>query len=219
MLYLVTDQENKTWRNILWGGNITHEESNSNYHFAAYNSPLVASFMYPTYDGIAYNPAVPPKIWEAIGEGESHDQGGFRNKYAKLTTTVEVAFQNPTIDQRMNFALLCAMSLILNPIFRTWAINYLRGTDQTKETAHVVSEALSDQATQEDLPPGHEYYDCAFPALAAVMLNEPAEFCANTAHRAYFDALDRNIPLDLDHMARIACMIAGPEIAMVLNEK
>lgn len=213
MLYLVTDQNNKTWRDVQWGENITHEESNTNYHFAVYDSPLVASYMYPTYDGIT-----DPKIWEAVGEGESHDQGGFRNKYAKLTTIKEVAFQNPNTDQRMNFAILCAMNLILHPVFRTWALNYLKGVDQTKETAHVVSEVLVEQLGT-DLPPEHEYYNCAHPVLAAVMLDQPAEFCANTAHRAYFDSLEQNIPLNLEHIAQIANLISGPEIAEVLNAK
>lgn len=218
MLYLVTNQENKTWRNIEWGEGITHEESNSNYHFTAYDNLLVAAFMYPTYDGIAYSTEITPRIWEAVGEGESNDQGGFRKKYAKLTTVKEVSFQNPNIDQRMNFAILCAMSLVLNDTFRSWAIDYLMRTNQTKEAAHAASEKLTAQLSEE-LPPGQEYYACAYPVLAAVMLDEPAEFCANAGHRAYFDAIDRNIPLELGHLAQIAMMIDGPEIAKVLYEK
>lgn len=170
--------------------------------------------MYPTYDGIAYDKSVTPKIWEAVGEKESDEQCGFYKKYAKLTTVKEVPFQNPNINQRMNFAILCAMNLVLNDTFKNWAIDYLMNKDQTKETAHAVSEKLTTQLS-EDLPPDQEYYTCAYPVLAAVMLNEPAEFCANAAHRAYFDAIDKNVPLNLEQLAQIAVTLTGPDIAKV----
>lgn len=223
MLYLVTNQENKTWRDILWGENVTHEENNANYHFAAYDSPTVASYMYPTYDGITTE----PKIWEALAPDhlELADPVGkrdFRRKYPKLTTVQEVPFKNPSLEQRINFAILCSMNLVLHPTYRNWALNYLKGEDQTKETAHATSETLINQMGT-DLPAEHEYYECAHPVLAAVMLDQPAEFCANAAHRAYFDSLDgKNSilelcpPLDLHQLAEIANLISGPEIAEVL---
>jgi len=212
MLYLVTDQNNKTWRDIQWGENITHVEDNPNYHFAVYDNPLVAAYMYPTYDGIT-----DPKIWEASGEGQSPDQIGFRNKYAKLTTLKEVEFQNPTTPQRMNFAILCAMNLVLHPEFRNWAIQYLRGIDQTKATAHTVSEILVSQIGT-NLPVEYQYYGCAHPVLAAVLLDQPAEFCANAAHRAYFDSLKNKEPLNLEQLAQIASLLPGIDIAEVLAD-
>ena len=217
MLYLVTDQNCQTWREVQWGINVTHIQTNPNYHFPVYDNLSVAAYMYPAYDGIEN-----PKIWEAIGEGESRSQTGFRNKYAKLTTLREIPFQIPTIEQRISFAILCSMNLVLNPLFQTWALNYLRNVDRTKETAHVVSEEISKQSGSE-LPLEHQYTDCAYAVLAAVLFNHPgndtevAAFTANAAHRAYFDSLDQEINLNLENLIQIVDLIPLEEIAQILG--
>lgn len=209
MLYLITDQEDKTWRDIQWGENVVHEETNSNYHFAAYDAPSVASYMYPAYDGITE-----PKCWSATGEGESPDQGGFRKKYAKLTTLNPFPLTIPTAEQRITYALVCCLNLIVNPLFRTWAINYLRDTDRTIGTMEVVQQTLWDQMEQE-LPPAHDYYNCAFPLFAGLSSGKIEEYTAWAVHRAYYDSLEKE-PLNLDSLAQIVSMLPSPQIAEAL---
>lgn len=227
MLYLITDENNKSWRETQWGENVSHTEDNPNYHFPVFQDILVASYMYPAYDFFEK-----PKIWEATTNTDPTEIS-FRSKYPQLTTIKEVQFVNPTIEQRITFALLCSLNLILNPTFREWALNYLKGIDQTKETAHKVSELLCDQLngtgtytqneagdwspTGKEIPMEYQYFDCAHPALAAIMLEQPQEFAANTAHRAYFDAVDKNIPFNLQNFAYIANLVPAAEIAKILE--
>lgn len=205
----MTNQNNQTWRNIQWGENITNQEDNPNFHFKCYDDLSIATYMYPAYEGYEN-----PHIWEAIGEGESRSQTGFCNKYAKLTTLKEIQYQNPTIEQRITLAILCSLNLVLNPLFRKWGIDYLRKIDQTPETAHKLSEELT---KQENLPLEHQYIDCTFATLAAVMLSEKEQFAANAIHRAYFDGIDLEQPLDLTQMADIVNSLEPEQIADFLD--
>jgi hypothetical protein len=210
MLYLITDQHNRTFRDIEWGANITHEETNDNYHFPAYHSADVATYLYPSYDGIRE-----PKLWTAEGENPSR-QEGIRSKYAKLTTLQEHSIQFPDNEHRIVFAILCAMNLVLNPLFREWAIKYLKGEDTSKESAKVLSDKLLELLGDDTIPPDHQYFDCCHAVLAAVLLDDPALFCANAAHRAYYDSLDMGIDLNLEQIAQVANIVPAAEIATML---
>lgn len=210
MFYLLVDQDNKTWRDTQWGENITHEEENDNYHFVVYNSPQAACYMYPCYEGTRN-----PKIWTATGENLNRDDG-FRSKFAKLTTISELPITLPTNEQRITFGILCAMNLVLNPLFRDWALAYLKGDDQTKETAHEVnSQLVAQQGT--GIPEEYEYIDCCHAVLASVMLDDPALFAANAAHRAYHDSFELNIPLSLEEVAQIVDVVSMKDIATLLE--
>ena len=153
MFYLITDKDNTTWRDVQWGENVTHEEENPNYHFAVYNSPQAACYMYPFYEEFKN-----PKLWAASGENPSRDEG-FRTKFAKLTTLNQLTSTLPNKDQRITFAILCSMNLVMNPIYRDWAVRYLKGDDQTKESAKLVADTLSEQSGT-PLPAEHEYTAC-----------------------------------------------------------
>ena len=206
MFYLITDQDNKTWRGVEWGENITHEEENPNYHFAVYNSPQAACYMYPFYEEIKN-----PKVWTATGENPSRDEG-FRTKFAKLTTVSPLSIMLPTRDQRITFGILCSMNLVMNPIFRDWAVKYLRGEDQTKESAKIGADKLMEQVGT-PVPAEHEYTACCHAALAAVMLEDPSLFAASAGHRAYHDSLDMAQPINLEQIAQIVNMLSSAEIA------
>lgn len=210
MFYLITDQENKTWRDIQWGENVTHEEENFNYHFWVYNSPQVAAYMYPCYEGTKN-----PKLWTAAGQHCTRDDK-IRTLFSRLTSVKQLPMTFPTDEQRINFGILCAMNLVLNPLFRDWALKYLRGEDQTKETAKVVEEKLVAQMGT-PVPRSHEYIGCTFAVLASVMLDDPALFAANAAHRAYHDSLELTEPLNLDQTAQIVNMLPAAEIANLLG--
>lgn len=209
-MYLITDQEDKTWRNIQWGENVIHEETNTNYHFAVYDTPAVASYMYPAYDAIAE-----PKCWIATGEGVSPGSCGLRKKYAKLTTLKTYPLTVPSKEKRVTYALVCCLTLIVNPTFRIWALNYLRGTDQTLETLKIIENSLWDQMEQE-LPPAHDYCNCAFPLFAGLTNGQIEQYTAYAVHRAYCDSQERNDPLNLDSLAQIVDMLPPEQIAEAL---
>jgi hypothetical protein len=207
MFYLITDQDNKTWRNIQWGENITHEEENSNYHFIVYNSPLVASYMNPCYEGIKN-----PKLWTANAENLSRDDG-FRSKFAKLTTISEHQIELPTNEQRINFGILCALNVAKYQPFNDWAFKYLRGEDQSKESAQKLNDEL---IAKLDAEAEEDYTACCFAVLASVTL-EDSVFAANAAHRAYHDSLDFAEPINLDQVAQITNMVSAKDIANLLE--
>jgi len=208
MFYLITDQDNKTWRDIQWGENVTHEEENSNYHFVVYNSPQTACYMYPCYEGTKN-----PKLWTATGEHLAVAEG-FRSKCAKLTTLNEFPITLPTNEQRINFGILCAVNVAQSPQFMEWSLKYLRGEDQTKESAQKLSDEL---IAKFDAEAPEDYTSCCYAVLASVMLDDPALFAANAAHRAYHDSLELPEPLNLEQTAQIANMVSAADIASLLG--
>lgn len=165
--------------------------------------------MYPCYEGTKN-----PKLWTAAGEHLTRDDG-FRSKFAKLTIVNEFPITLPTNDQRITFGILCAMNLVLNPLFRAWALKYLRGEDCTKESAHAVNEKLIAQLGT-SVPREHEYTDCCHAVLASVMLDDPAVFAANAAHRAYHDSLELPEALNLEQTAQIVNVVSASDIASLL---
>lgn len=225
MIYL-TNQDNTDWKGTLWGENITHTEENPNYQFMAYKSLDVAAYMYPCYEGIKE-----PKFWECTGEGETPYEI-LRGRFKKLTTLKEVHLMEfetfnaetnelkinkfPTNEQRITFGILCSLNLVLNPIFREWAVKYLNGTDPTKQSAQDCSEKLSESVLDEKTPPEHQYITCALAALGSVMLDDPALFAANAAHRAFHDSLELTEPLNLEQTAMIVNMMPRSEIVQIL---
>lgn len=209
MYYLITDQDNKTWRDIQWGEGVTNEDENINYHFAVYHGPQTASYMYPCYDGIKE-----PKLWLAAGRGLSKNEG-LRSYYQQLTTTKEFAITWPTQEQRITFGILCAMNLVMHPDFREWAKKYLKGEDQSKESAHALNEKLLKEMGT-NLPKEREYIACCHAVLSSVLLQDPALFAANAGHRAYHDSLELTQPLNLEQTAQIVNMLPAADIASIL---
>lgn len=143
MFYLITNQENHSWRNILWQENTTNEDDNPNYYFSVYKSLQVAKYMYPAYEGYLIGKEG-PKIWEAHAENPTQEDG-IRAKFPKLTTIKELTLNLPTKEQRITFGILCSLNLVQNPIYREWAINYLLEIDQSKETTQETIDELQNE--------------------------------------------------------------------------
>jgi len=209
MFYLITDQDNKSWRDVQWGENISHDEENFNYHFAVYHGPQTASYMYPCYEGIKE-----PKLWLAAGRGLSMNEG-LRSYYSQLTTTKEFAITWPTTEQRITFGILCAMNLVMHPEFREWGKKYLKGDDQTKESAHSLNEKLLKEMGTE-VTRDRQYVACCHAVFSSVLLQDPALFAANAGHRAYHDSLELTQALNLEQTAQIVNMLAPGDIAGIL---
>lgn len=207
MFYLVTNQENQTWQGKTWGENVNHQDSNTNYQYDVYQSPLVASFMYPCYQGSIQN----PKLWTAVGETQTAGDG-LRLKFMSLTTLKEYPFTQPSEKQAIVFGILAAMNLVQVPNFLDWAKNYLTGKDTSKETAEKVSKELHELLYDE--PP--EYISPAITSLASVSLDKPRLYAANAAHRAWCDAFDENTPLNLGNAAGSVNLHQLAQIAITL---
>jgi hypothetical protein len=210
MYYLVTDYNDMTERGVEWGTDITHEETNPNFPFSVYDHIPTALFMHPAYEGIQK-----PKIWEAVSENPQ--KIGFYFETTKLTTT-KIALQPPiTRSHRVTFAILCCLQIIQNPIFKKWAINYLRGIDTNKETAEKTQNELMAQMGDENIPPEHENISCAHACFGAVMLEDNKLMTANSAHRAYFDSPYNN-RIDLQKLADIVLQLPSKIIADLIDD-
>jgi hypothetical protein len=206
-MIIITNQNNKTWRDVQWGENVSHTEENPNYHFVVYNSPLVASYMYPCYEGIEN-----PKLWNAIGENPENIIESFRSKFSKLTTINECNIKLPTNEQRINFGILCAVNVVQYPPFLNWAFKYLKGENE-KESAEMMQKELIDKL---DAQAQEDFSSSCFAVLASVMIDNPI-FTANAAHRAYHDSLELNQTLDLDQIAQIINVMPPDQIAEVFS--
>ena len=208
MLYLITDGENKTIRDVLWGENITNEQhDNPNYLFSVYNDPLVAHMLNPAYEGYKN-----PNIWEA--EGNISQSFGFRHECDKLTSIKKVDIANPTDDQRIAFAILCSLHLVSNSVYKNWAKEYLSGLDRTKEKAASVKKLLEEFKIGESSNHQDDYVSCGMASIMAVLV-DPWTFAANAAHRAYYDSPEDS-RIELDKLANISMKLTLEEMANVL---
>jgi len=203
MRYFITDQENKDWLGRLWGEQITHHEENPNYYFFTCDNPLVTLFMNPAYDQYQT-----PKLWLAEPTGDQA-QVDFRYISTSLTTIRTISQTIPTIDQYITFGLVCALNVIANKTFTTWALNWLNNKDRSPETAKQVTENLLQEMLIDKISSSHA-------ALASVT-NQSILYAACTAHRAYHDSLT-NDPLDLNQIATIVIMLPPEEIGVMLGE-
>jgi hypothetical protein len=206
MQYLITDGENKTWGNVQWSENITHEQNNPNYLFSTYTDPILAHLLNPAYEG--YNN---PCIWTA--EGEITNNFGLRYECRKITSIEKLDVKAPTNEQRISFAILCATHLVNNTAFKMWAKNYLLGNNKTKETADLVRQQLE----KIEIVSTKEQDGYVGPAIACIMAItvDANMFAANAAHRTYYDSPE-NDRIDLVKIARIATSLKPEEIAEVL---
>jgi len=203
-MYLITDENNKTWRDIQWDVNTTHTEPNDNYHFYAYNSPIVALFMYPAYEGDVNN----PKLWKGKGEECSRDEG-FRRRFAKFTTLEPIEVTFPTDEQRLIYGFINALTVAQNKKFNDWAMKYLKKEDQSIETA---KKLLDEDGIMFDDKCG-----CAYALVAAIEKSDFLRYPAYSSHRAWHDSLDQRLPLDLEQGAQVALTVPFEDIVQILG--
>jgi len=206
MYFLITKDDNKTERDILWGEEVTNEELNSNYYFTIYDSPEKAVYLYPFYEETAFD-----KILWSVETLSEVLGSGLRNKCSKVKTIKKHDINFPTAEKRITLAILCAYNLVKKEEFKNWALSYLSGKDNSKESAYKLHSKLQISEEEEE-----EGLDCAFPALSSVIFNAPEQFSANAIHRAYCDSIDLKIDLDLDQLIKIVNVLTNKEISDML---
>lgn len=200
MHYLVTDQNDQSWRGVQWGPNVTNEETNPNYFFGVYNSLNTAVFMYSFHEDFTQ-----PKFWEA----DAHGSKEYRSEVSRATTLQPITPVYPTKEQRINFAILCCLNLVQNPVFLDWAKKYLAGEEAPNP--ETVGAKMLDLQFKDTDPVEYDYISCAHACLNAVMMEKPDFFVASCAHRAYHDS-PANSRLDLGQIADIALLLERKQI-------
>ena len=200
-MYLITNSDNTTWRNIQCGENITHSESNPNYQFTAYSNPSVALFMYPAYEGNVPNPS----LWEGAGENITRNDK-IRIKYEKFTTLKKLEVKLPTEEQSMIFGFINALAVTNHKVFNEWAIKYLTREDTTLESAHKMLDYMYEESCA-----------AAYPLVAAIEKNDFRQYAAFSSYRAFNDSLEQNDPVDLAKAAQVALTMPLEDILKILQ--
>lgn len=213
MLYLITNHKNETWRDVAWGENVTHSETNTNYFFEVFKSPILAAYLAPRQ--ISQFKENECKIWLASGEGKSINWG-LSSQFETLTTIKDINFVFPSTENRRTCAILAAMNLIADEDFQNWAIDYLSGKDKSIETAEKVYAAIKEKFNSVDSVEEQMHFASAHGIFAGLLKNNPDFFNACAIYKAHYDSIDRGITFNVEEIAKIAYELPPEEIVGML---
>ena len=151
-LYKLTTQDWKTRagcsEETLWGPGVRRSSTGpadgrlcSPSYIHAYTSPLLAILMNPIHAYIDN-----PVLWECEGEVILSDH--LKVGCYHLTTTKIIPTPVVTTEQRIRFAILCAMKVYKEPTWNQWAHAWLTGADRSAEAAWKVARATATWAAE-----------------------------------------------------------------------
>lgn len=173
-----------------------------------YKSPQIASYLYPAHQTLQN-----PKIYHCQIENASTNPYMAKGNVTNILNEVPHPF--PTTEQRINCSILCSLTLVVNPIFKSWAINYLNKIDQSQETAEKTLDLLLDYEDNV-LNPEYNYVYAAISTLGSVLLNDPLFLTANSILRVISDSKEFSLTLDLEKIIEICNMLDSQTIAKLL---
>jgi hypothetical protein len=125
----------------------------------AYASPELAVLSTPIYEEFEHF-----RIFEALGEMNHPIRSS-----GEFTLLRETYVPYYTPNQCQWFAIQCALAVCDNPMFVSWAENWIDGTDRSFKTAQAVSEKLwTDSAASASYTAAAHAADVAHVAYAAV---------------------------------------------------
>ena len=137
----LTDKENKTQGGTQWGVGITHKAKGEGKSLCSadvihvYDHPLKAVMFNPIHAAFAY-----PHLWEVkVKKVVAHDD--FKGGVKQATTIKQVSLPSITVNQRVRFALYCALAVYKEKTFVSWANNWLVGGDRSKTAASTAATA------------------------------------------------------------------------------
>ena len=153
-LYKLTDDRDRTPGGTQWGEGISHTASGYGNlcdpgWFLVYTDPLLAVLLSPLHDADEGVDFSNPHLWEAEGEIRKTDElrtGELRTGCLTLTTLRRVPVPNVTPEQRVRFAILCALEVCCDESFRAWAARWLSGGDRSARAAKDLFAARAAQA-------------------------------------------------------------------------
>jgi hypothetical protein len=194
--YKLTDQDNMTYNNTLWGEGVTHETDGSGelcspgwLHF--YHSAELAVMLNPAHADIK-----DPKLWECEAEGQFLDDHGLKGGCTRLTTIREIPLPEITLERRIRFGILCAQKVFggRNEVWDKWSEDWLSGRDRrdrSLESARAAAYAARDAAEYAAYAAEYAAYAYAATRAAAYAARDAAEYAAYAAeYAAKYDAAD-----------------------------
>jgi hypothetical protein len=139
-LYKITNSEDQTRSMCQWGEGVTVKTSGIGgmcgkgfTHW--YTDPRLAVIFNPIHGNFNLETA---HLWE--GEGEIIETDGLKVGCIEATTIKRVDFPIISTEQKVKFAILCALEVYNEEKFVRWAHNWLDNIDRTEATARLVAE-------------------------------------------------------------------------------
>ena len=157
----------------------------------AYTHPLLAVLLNPVHADYQN-----PVLWEAEGEVIKSDKG-LKVGCTKLTTIRRIPSPKITQEQRIRFAILCALEVCANVSFNRWASSWFSNKDRSASAA-----AYAARAAQT----AHAARSAAYAAQSAAQITHAAHAATYAAHAATYAAIQDRV-LDLVGLAEEACQI------------
>jgi len=132
-LYKLTRQDGTAYGGTQWSEGVTIKTSGRGRlcgpgYTHWYTHPLLAVLLNPIH---AYY--TDPVLWE--GEGEAVKSDGLQVGCKKATTIRRIPLPKVTTEQRVKFAILCALQVYREPGYVAWAESWLSGADRSLESA------------------------------------------------------------------------------------
>ena len=142
--YKLTDQNTQTHGGCRW---VLGEEKTTSGEgelcgpgwLHCYSDPLLAVLLNPIHADYEN-----PRLFRArVGRKSKHDHG-LKYGYTKMTLIEEIPVPAISTEQRVRFAILCAMKVYRDPGFVQWGENWLSGKDRSAEAAAEAARAEID---------------------------------------------------------------------------
>ena len=134
-LYKITDSADQTYGKCQWGEGITIKTSGEGEMCGEgythwYTDPRLAVLFNPIHGDFDLETA---HLWE--GEGEIIKTDGLKVGCIEATTLKRINFPIISTEQKVKFAILCALEVYNEEKFIRWAHNWLDNVDRTEATA------------------------------------------------------------------------------------
>ncbi|MGD2065623.1 MAG: hypothetical protein PVI43_00455 [Candidatus Bathyarchaeota archaeon] len=140
-LYKLTNKSLQTYNGFQWEIGKTETTSGSDDLCSggwlhAYSSPLIAVLHNPVHTNIET-----PRLFECEGGGEFKDDMGMKCGVTELTLIMELSIPNITLEQRIKYAILCALEVNKDKGFTNWAEKWMSGEDRSVAAAEAAEAA------------------------------------------------------------------------------
>jgi hypothetical protein len=218
-LWKLTDRKHRTRGATQWGEGATHTASGEGElctpgWLHAYLSPELAVLLNPIHADIS-----DPVLWECEGDIGKRDHD-LKVGCSRLTTLRAVPLPACSVEQRVEFAIRCALAVCDEPSFVAWANAWLDGSNRSAAAAEAATEAAPEAAAAKEAAAKEaaawaawaaEAAEAAWAAAAAARAAEAAAAAARAARaetaraetaRAETARAEMAKPLDLVALAR-----------------
>ena len=200
--YKLTNKQSTTFNDTQWGEGITHQATVkgktlcTNQVIHVYASPLLAAFLNPIHMDFRN-----PRLWECECSRPVADDG-MKLGVKSCTTLRKVPLPKVTTEQRVKFAILCALAVYHATEFVLWADGWLTGKDRSKKAALEVALEAARAAGR----------------TAADEAALEAAYAAARAARAAACETAREAACEAARAARAACAADKPNLSKIAEE-